>query len=259
MKIADFDYVLPPERIAQTPAPTRDGSRLLVLHRQTGQLEDKMFSEIAGFFRAGDVLVINETKVIPARLLGRKKTGARVELFLLQRIAGDRWKVLARPGRRVRPGDEIVFEEPTLRARICEVASGGARIAEFSYLGIWEEVLDRAGTVPLPPYIKEYNGDIGRYQTVFARIPGSVAAPTAGLHFTEALLSALEEKGVAVAKVRLNVGLRHIPSRRGRKTLKTMRCTANTMKSPRRRPKRSMAPKPPAAGSSPAEPPLPGF
>lgn len=207
MKLSDFDYDLPTDRIAQAPAPDRDQSKLLVVDRRTNSFRDMIFSQIAGFFEAGDVLVLNETKVIPARLLGRRSSGAKVEIFLLRRIEQDTWEILARPGKRVRPGDEIHFAIPELKAKILDITEEGGRIAAFSYDGIWEEVLDRAGTMPLPPYIKDYRGDMSRYQTVYAHIPGSVAAPTAGLHFTEELLSALAAKGVNLAKVQLNVGL----------------------------------------------------
>ncbi len=207
MKLTDFDYELPAELIAQTPSPVRDQSRLLVVNRQDGSLQDKVFSDIVGFFEAGDVLVVNETKVIPARLMGKKSTGAKVEVFLLRRMEGDTWEILARPGKRVRPGDTITFSVPELRAKITGVTAEGGRIARFAYEGIWDNVLDRAGTLPLPPYIKDYAGDMGRYQTVYAHIPGSVAAPTAGLHFTDELIAVLEAKGVVIAKVQLNVGL----------------------------------------------------
>lgn len=207
MKLEEFDYFLPQELIAQHPAAKRDESRLLHVPLTDEPLEDRIFSDLPGYLRAGDVLVLNETKVIPARLMGYKDTGAKIELFLLKRLTGDTWEILAKPGRRVRPGDIIHFSVEEIKAKIIDTTESGGRIAEFVYDGIWEELLDRIGTVPLPPYIKEYHGDPERYQTVYAQLPGSVAAPTAGLHFTEELLQGIAGKGVNIAKVNLKVGL----------------------------------------------------
>lgn len=207
MKLEEFNYHLPQELIAQQPAKDRDQSRLLHVSLADDSLEDRVFADVLEYFRPGDVLVLNETKVIPARLFGEKKTGAHIELFLLKRIEGDDWEILARPGKKVRVGDVIHFPIPEITAEILDITESGGRIARFHYDGIWEELLDRIGTMPLPPYIKEYEGDMQRYQTVYAKDPGSVAAPTAGLHFTEDLLKAIEAKGVKIAKVNLKVGL----------------------------------------------------
>ncbi|MCG0277512.1 MAG: tRNA preQ1(34) S-adenosylmethionine ribosyltransferase-isomerase QueA [Thermanaeromonas sp.] len=208
MRVEDFDYQLPPELIAQRPVEPRDTSRLLVLHRESGKLEHRRFYELPLYLRPGDVLVLNDTKVIPARLLGKKaKTGGQVEVFLLKPLGGDCWEVLVRPGRRIPPGTEIFFGEGELRARVLDRTPQGGRVVEFQYQGEWEEVLGRLGEVPLPPYIKEKLSDPERYQTVYASKPGSVAAPTAGLHFTPRLLKQLEEKGVRIVYILLHVGL----------------------------------------------------
>lgn len=207
MKLEEFNYHLPTELIAQHPAADRDQSRLLHVSLADDTLEDRVFSDVTDYLRSGDVLVLNETRVIPARLFGQKETGAHVELFLLKRIEGDTWEILARPGKKIRIGDTIHFPIPEITAEILDKTESGGRIARFDYDGIWEELLDRIGTMPLPPYIKEYEGDMQRYQTVYARDPGSVAAPTAGLHFTEALLKSIEAMGVKIAKVNLKVGL----------------------------------------------------
>lgn len=207
MKLEEFNYHLPQELIAQQPAENRDQSRLLHVSLNDDTLEDLIFADVISYLQPGDVLVINETRVIPARIFGYKDTGAKIELFLLNRIEGNQWEILARPGKRVRVGDIIRFSVPEVTARILDKTESGGRIAEFVYDGIWEELLDRIGTVPLPPYIKEYHGDPERYQTVYSRVPGSVAAPTAGLHFTPELLKRIEEKGVSVARVNLRVGL----------------------------------------------------
>ncbi|MEG0874072.1 MAG: tRNA preQ1(34) S-adenosylmethionine ribosyltransferase-isomerase QueA [Clostridiales bacterium] len=207
MKLEDFNYHLPQERIAQTPSQERDHSRLLVLSKEDGSWEDKIFTDVMDYINCGDVLVINETKVIPARLFGIRPSGGKVEIFLLKRQRDDVWEILARPGKRVRVGDVITFSVPNITCEILDTTESGGRIAEFHYEGIWEELLDAIGTMPLPPYIHGYSGDMERYQTVYANIPGSVAAPTAGLHFTPNLLKKLEEKGVKIAKVNLSVGL----------------------------------------------------
>ena len=207
MKLEEFNYHLPPELIAQCPAKDRDHSRLLHVSLADDTLEDRIFSDVIEYLRPGDVLVLNETKVIPARLFGKKETGAKIELFLLKRLEGDIWEILARPGKKVRIGDVIHFSVPGITAEILDKTESGGRIVRFDYEGIWEELLDRIGTMPLPPYIKEYHGDMQRYQTVYANVPGSVAAPTAGLHFTEELLAQIAAKGVGIAKVELKVGL----------------------------------------------------
>lgn len=207
MKLEDFNYYLPEEKIAQKPSEVRDQSKLLVLSKTDGTWEDKIFSQIKEYLRAGDVLVLNETKVIPARLFGHRSTGGKVEIFLLKRIKDDIWETLVRPGKRVRVGDRISFSDPAISCDILETTESGGRVVEFHYDGIWEERLDAIGTMPLPPYIHDYNGDMERYQTVYAQIPGSVAAPTAGLHFTPQLLQDIEDEGVKIAKVNLSVGL----------------------------------------------------
>lgn len=207
MKLEEFNYHLPQELIAQCPAKDRDHSRLLHVSLNDDTLEDRIFTDVIEYLHRGDVLVLNETKVIPARLFGRKETGARIELFLLKRLEGDTWEILARPGKKVRVGDRIHFPIPEITAEILDKTESGGRIVRFEYEGIWEELLDRIGTMPLPPYIKEYQGDMARYQTVYAQVPGSVAAPTAGLHFTEELLTEIAAKGVKIAKVELKVGL----------------------------------------------------
>ena len=207
MKLEEFNYDLPQELIAQRPAENRDQSRLLHVSLKDDTLEDRVFADVIEYLHEGDVLVLNETKVIPARLFGQKETGARIELFLLKRLEGDTWEILARPGKKVRIGDVIHFPIPEITAEILDKTESGGRIARFHYEGIWEELLDRIGTMPLPPYIKEYHGDMKRYQTVYANEPGSVAAPTAGLHFTEQLLEDITSKGVKIAKVNLKVGL----------------------------------------------------
>lgn len=207
MKLEDFDYDLPEERIAQYPAEKRDQSRLLVVDKKNGLWQDKIFSDIIEELHHGDVLVLNETKVIPARLFGTRASGGKVEIFLLKRQEGDVWEILARPGKRVRIGDEISFPIPNFSCTVLDTTDSGGRMVEFHYQGIWEEKLDAVGTMPLPPYIHDYHGDMERYQTVYAKIPGSVAAPTAGLHFTPSLIEKAEEKGVKIAKVNLSVGL----------------------------------------------------
>lgn len=207
MKLEEFDYHLPQELIAQCPAANRDKSRLLHVSLADDTLEDLVFSDVVDYLHEKDVLVLNETKVIPARLFGHKETGAKAEVFLLKRLHDNTWETLVKPGRKIHVGDTILFSAPEIKAEIVDTTESGGRIVTFVYDGIWEELLDRIGTMPLPPYIKEYSGDMGRYQTVYAEIPGSVAAPTAGLHFTEALLKQIEAKGVKIAKVNLKVGL----------------------------------------------------
>lgn len=208
MRVEEFDYDLPPELIAQQPVEPRDASRLLVLHRQDGRLEHRYFYELPHYLDPGDILVLNDTRVIPARLWGQKaKTGGRVEVLLLNRLERDCWEVLVRPGRRVRVGTELVFGQGELKARVIATTPAGGRVLEFTYRGNWEEILARWGEVPLPPYIKSGLRDPERYQTVYARHPGSAAAPTAGLHFTPRLLQTLREKGVKITYILLHVGL----------------------------------------------------
>ncbi|SMB98855.1 S-adenosylmethionine--tRNA ribosyltransferase-isomerase [Thermanaeromonas toyohensis ToBE] len=208
MRVEDFDYYLPPELIAQHPVEPRDASRLLVLHRKAGMLEHRRFYELPLYLKPGDILVLNDTRVIPARLLGKKaETGGQVELLLLRPLRRDCWEALVRPGRRIPPGTELLFGQGELRAKVLERTPQGGRLVEFKYEGEWEEILGRLGEVPLPPYIKEKLPDPERYQTVYASRPGSVAAPTAGLHFTPRLLKELKEKGVKIVYILLHVGL----------------------------------------------------
>ena len=209
MKTSDFNYDLPEELIAQTPMEPRDHSRLLVYHRKSGETEHKHFYDIIDYLRPGDALVINETRVIPARLLGVKEdTGVPVEVLLLRRHTATDWEALVRPGRRLRPGTVCSFGDGLLRCEVLgNVEEIGGRIVRFSCDGIFEEVLDRLGEMPLPPYIHEKLKDANRYQTVYAKQEGSAAAPTAGLHFTPELLDRIRAKGVAVVPVLLHVGL----------------------------------------------------
>lgn len=207
MKTSDFYYDLPEELIAQDPLLDRTSSRLLVLDKSDGSILHKHFRDIVGQLQAGDCLVINETKVIPARLYAtRVKTGAKIEVLLLKRLDADRWETLVRPGKKCRVGDELDFGG-ILFARVVEVVDEGNRIIEFRYEGIFEEILDRLGEMPLPPYITHKLEDKTRYQTVYAKNDGSAAAPTAGLHFTKDLLEQIEAKGVHIARVTLHVGL----------------------------------------------------
>ncbi len=211
MHINDFDYELPEELIAQKPADKRDASRLLVVHRETGETEHKHFYDILEYLNEGDCLVLNNSKVLPARLYGIKDgTGAKVEFLLIKRIDGDRWETMVRPGKRLKPGDSVMFsEDPLLKADIIDYGNDGTRIVEFSYDGIFMERLEEIGSMPLPPYIERQseNEDRDRYQTVYCREEGSVAAPTAGLHFTEELLEKARAKGVELAYVTLHVGI----------------------------------------------------
>jgi S-adenosylmethionine:tRNA ribosyltransferase-isomerase len=208
MKVADFDYYLPEELIAQEPVEPRDASRLLVLHRQTGELEHRTFRDVTEYLHPTDVLVINDTKVIPARLFGTKRdTGARVEVLLLQRTSQDIWEVLVRPGRRVPPGTLLEFGDGRLTAKVIDVTSAGGRVIEFGYDGVFETILDELGQMPLPPYIHKELADKGRYQTVYALEEGSAAAPTAGLHFTPSLLENIAQQGVTICPITLHVGL----------------------------------------------------
>lgn len=208
LKTSDFYFELPEEQIAQDPLADRSSSRLMVLHRKTGTIEHRKFKDIVEYLRPGDCLVRNNTKVIPARLFGtREDTGAVIEFLLLKRHEDDVWETLVKPGKKARTGAKLVFGEGELRGEIISVQEDGNRRIRFSYEGIFEEILDRLGQMPLPPYITHKLEDKNRYQTVYARYDGSAAAPTAGLHFTEELFRELEEKGVAVANVTLHVGL----------------------------------------------------
>ena len=206
MKTSDFVYDLPEELIAQTPLEKRDASRLLVLDRHSGRTEHRHFSDLPAYLRPGDCLVLNDSRVIPARLIGTRKTGGAVEAVLLRDLGGGRWECLTRPGKKMRPGTEAFFGDE-LSAVVEEVLPDGNRILRFSCGGIFLEVLERLGRVPLPPYIKAQLDDPERYQTVYAREPGSAAAPTAGLHFTNELLDEIRAMGVDVRFVTLHVGL----------------------------------------------------
>ena len=211
MRINDFDYELPQELIAQTPAEKRDFSRLMVVHRDSGEVEHKHFYDILDYLKAGDCLVMNNSKVLPARLYGRKEgTGANIEFLLIKRIKGDIWETMVRPGKRLKPGDAVSFSDDKLfRAVVKDYGEGGTRIVEFEYEGIFLERLEELGKMPLPPYIERDNNseDKDRYQTVYAKNEGSVAAPTAGLHFTPELLEKAKAKGVKLAYVTLHVGI----------------------------------------------------
>lgn len=208
MKTSDFYYDLPKELIAQDPLEDRSSSRLMVLHRKSGRLEHRQFSDIVEYLKPGDCLVRNNTKVIPARLYGvREDTGAAIELLLLKRRENDVWETLVKPGKKARTGAKISFGEGKLCGEIVDVLEDGNRLIQFQYDGIFEEILDELGQMPLPPYITHKLQDKNRYQTVYAKYEGSAAAPTAGLHFTEDLFRKLEEKGVIVANVTLHVGL----------------------------------------------------
>lgn len=208
MHISEFDYDLPEELIAQEPLPDRARSRLLVLHRDTGKMEHRHFSDIVDYLREGDVLVSNNTRVIPARLFGRKEeTGAVIEVFLLRQLEQKRWEVLVRPGKRVKPGTRILFGDGELIGVPVETTDSGGRIMEFSFSGVFQEILSHLGEMPLPPYIKKKLADPERYQTVYAKEPGSAAAPTAGLHFTPGLIQAVQAKGVEWVEILLHVGL----------------------------------------------------
>ena len=208
MKKSDFYYELPEELIAQDPLLKRDDSRLMVLDRNTGAIRHDIFHNVTDYLNPGDLLVLNNTKVIPARLLGVKEdTGAAAELLLLKNKGNDVWECLVRPGKKLRPGAIVSFGDGRLKAEITGIAEEGNRLARFTYDGIWEEVLDSLGEMPLPPYITHKLKDRDRYQTVYAKYEGSAAAPTAGLHFTKELLDVIESKGVGIAYVTLHVGL----------------------------------------------------
>ena len=207
MKKSDFDFYLPEELIAQTPLEKRDGSRLLVLDKESGAMEHRHFYDLPEYLRAGDCLVLNNSRVLPARLIGTRPGGGAVELVLLRDLGEGRWECLSRPGRKTKPGTALSFGGGELKATVEAVAEGGNRIVKFDYQGIFLEVLERLGKMPLPPYIKEELNDPERYQTVYSRELGSAAAPTAGLHFTNELLEKIKAMGVKVCYVTLHVGL----------------------------------------------------
>lgn len=207
MKKSDFDFYLPEELIAQTPLEKRDGSRLLVLDKESGAMDHRHFYDLPEYLRAGDCLVLNNSRVLPARLIGTRPGGGAVELVLLRDLGEGRWECLSRPGRKTKPGTELFFGGGELKATVEAVAEGGNRIVKFDYRGIFLEVLERLGKMPLPPYIKEELQDPERYQTVYSRELGSAAAPTAGLHFTNELLEKIQAMGVKVCYVTLHVGL----------------------------------------------------
>lgn len=207
MNKSDFDFYLPEELIAQTPLEKRDTSRLLHLNKQTGEIEHKHFYDIKQYLREGDCLVLNDSRVLPARLIGARPTGGAVELVLLKDLGDNRWECLSRPGRKTKPGQELVFGNGELTAVVQEVTLGGNRIVKFSYEGIFLEILEHLGKMPLPPYIKEELQDSERYQTVYSKELGSAAAPTAGLHFTKELLAEIADMGVKICYVTLHVGL----------------------------------------------------
>ena len=207
MKVSDFNYNLPEELIAQVPIQKRDESRLMILNRKNQTIENRTFKDIIDYLQPGDCLVRNNTKVIPARIYGKKETGANVEFFLLNNIEGDIWECIVRPGNKLHIGAKVIFGEGILKAEIIDTMEGGTRKVKFSYKGIFNEILDKIGLMPLPPYIHEELKDKDRYQTVYAKYRGSAAAPTAGLHFTEELLSKIEQKGIQIANVTLHVGI----------------------------------------------------
>ena len=210
MKVSDFNYYLPKELIAQHPTEKRDESRLMVLHRDTKEIEDKTFKDIIDYLEPGDCLVRNNTKVIPARLYGKvigKESEKLVEFLLLKQLENDNWEVMVRPGKKLRTGAKVEFGEGLLKAEILEVMENGDRKVHFEYNGIFNEILDKIGLMPLPPYITVRLKDKDRYQTVYAKYEGSAAAPTAGLHFTEELLEKIKAKGVEIANVTLHVGI----------------------------------------------------
>lgn len=207
MKVSDFNYDLPQELIAQHPYDKRDEARLMVIDAKTQKIEHKIFKNVMEYLSEGDCLVINNTKVLPARLYGKKDTGASIEFLLLKRIEGDSWEVMVRPGNKLKPGSKVSFGDGLLKAEVLEVLEGGNRKVIFEYNGIFNEILDQIGLMPLPPYIKEKLKENDKYQTVYAKYEGSSAAPTAGLHFTEELLEKIKQKGVNIANVTLHVGI----------------------------------------------------
>lgn len=207
LRTSDFYFDLPEELIAQDPLPDRSSSRLLMLDKNSGETKHETFKNIIDYLNPGDCLVLNNTKVIPARLIGNRETGGQVEVLLLKRHENDVWETLVKPGKKCKPGAKLVFGDGILKAEVLETVEEGNRLIQFKYEGIFEEVLDKLGEMPLPPYITHKLQDKNRYQTVYAKYEGSAAAPTAGLHFTNELLKQIEEKGVKIAYVTLHVGL----------------------------------------------------
>ena len=207
VKLTEFNYELPEELIAQTPIEKRDESRLMILDRKKQTIEHKIFREVIDYLEPGDCLVRNNTKVLPARLYGKKETGAKVEFLLLNQIEKDIWECIVRPGNKLHVWAKVIFGEGILEAEILETLPGGTRKVQFNYKGIFNEILDEIGLMPLPPYIHEQLQNKDRYQTVYAKYQGSAAAPTAGLHFTEELLKKIEQKGIKIANVTLHVGI----------------------------------------------------
>jgi len=208
LKVKDFDFDLPQEYIAQHPIAKRDESKLLILDKKTGNIEHRKFKDIIEYLRDGDCLILNNTKVLPARLFGIKEnTGGKMEFLLLKRISKDTWETLVKPGKRAKIGSKFIFGDGKLKAEIMDIGEDGSRIVNFEYEGIFEQVLDELGQMPLPPYITEQLEDKDRYQTVYSKELGSAAAPTAGLHFTQELLGKIEEKGIKIGYVTLHVGL----------------------------------------------------
>ena len=207
MKKSDFWFDLPEELIAQTPLEKRDTSKLLHLNKNSGEVSHHHFSDIKNFLREGDCLILNDSRVLPARLLGHRPTGGQIEVLLLRDLGGDEWECLVKPGRKMKPGAEVIFGNGELKAEVLSTGEGGTRTVKFSYEGIFLEVLEQLGRMPLPPYIHEELRDNERYQTVYSRAVGSAAAPTAGLHFTNALLDEIREMGVEIGFVTLHVGL----------------------------------------------------
>lgn len=207
MKVDEFNYELPEDLIAQTPLKKRDESRLMILDRQKQTIEHKIFKDIIDYLKPGDVLVRNNTKVIPARIYGKKQTGANVEFLLLNNIEGDIWETIVRPGNKLHIGTKVIFEDGLLQAEIIDTLPGGTRKVKFKYTGIFNEILDKIGLMPLPPYIHEQLKQNDRYQTVYAKYEGSSAAPTAGLHFTQELLQNMQQNKIEIANVTLHVGI----------------------------------------------------
>jgi S-adenosylmethionine:tRNA ribosyltransferase-isomerase len=207
MKKSDFAFDLPQELIAQTPIPQRDHSRLMILDKYTGETDDRHFYDLPDYLVPGDCLVLNDSRVLPARLLGIRSSGGAVELLLLKDLGENNWECLCRPGKKIREGTELLFGDGKLTAQVLEITEGGNRIVHFTYEGIFLEILEELGRMPLPPYITAELNEPERYQTVYSRVLGSAAAPTAGLHFTKELLEQIEEKGVTVAYLTLHVGL----------------------------------------------------
>ena len=207
MKVSEFNYYLPEELIAQHPLEKRDASRLMVVNKEHKTIEDKKFTDILDYLEPGDCLVRNNTKVIPARIFGKKETGANIEFLLLNNIEGNIWETIVKPGNKLHIGSKVIFGDGILNAEILEIMPGGTRKVKFTYDGIFNEILDKIGLMPLPPYIHEELKEKDRYQTVYAKYQGSAAAPTAGLHFTDELLSKIKEKGVEIANVTLHVGI----------------------------------------------------